>query len=1492
MENLKIKRLMNIINKKYFLLFVFQAFSIIHETHTLQFAIDNRLFVAPSDCYRRVSIGFRLPDSLIISSFEANSISDCEAACSTNGTLCGSFSFGVGVRGNGTCMLGQGIQSDQDSPLEDRDYDIYVKGHISLLGCLTRSDKLFNIVPPVLKNQMDVNANINNNTPTLMINSNPKKIFGNSSLLNFLRSSIFSNDNNQSFIINNSNNNQNISNNNNNNMMPRQRMPGSFMLLQTDDQTRIHDILRNKQTSHYHPEHEYHDKTDEFNYFPTIYYNFGTDDFESDTDNFWSLVGKEEDKNNDIHYNKKMSDNNDNNNLFAQKVPVKNNELFFSTDASDVAEFGKRLNTRPTFVFDTNYKNLWLNSGPEDTFLSEKLPEKLEDFEVEKIDILKGEKACFRRLVSGKRIINTYVRRTIECDRLQDCYRMCEYERGFTCEGFNYRSLNGKSMCEMTSTPPNQVNIHRDFMPDRSCDFYERDWTHSCFHKPPKDRSFPQNWWSPSPRPNWNSDRYPEYPLPPKEPRPLPAPPSSAIIPYGGSFKENTQLTIEIPKPLTPPRRYPDNSWTKPRDRPLPVQPLEAYYPGFGERRPSHDGFYSYNKIPHRAYYPGEYDSYNGNGYSYGHLTATRYRGSNYYHRYPQRRVGYGTDPTINEIAPPDYRKLSKYGGSNGYGHSYADSYHNHYIGDRPQLPPANDREPPPYSIKIPSDHLPGPAYNYGGVYDYPNHPNKVMKPVHESRQCSVRSAGGFKLAKGIVRKSFLTPNVEQCEQLCEEQKDFICLTFAFRYNIAPTSPSDNCFLSNIPFESLVFYTDLEPDRDYDIYAMMDSKWCETRMKPPYPPSRPHPPDECFWRVRSGFGMPTTVIKKPVHVDGIGECQIQCVRSRDFTCRSFVYKYEVYPVHGTPNCYLSDWTAMEINPEQMPDMNNAELYERGSFGRGCEPHLPAPSIASRPDDRKHYLPDDASCYTGYDRPCKLTPYAIVLATRVHSEVECRRKCSLMRRESTPCMSFSYRINGDHRGDNCYLSDIPTRDLRPGLDYIHDDGYLLYMWKELEPKCLWFANHYEEKPNYYPLSHPSGNDNGHNPNLERPPIRPEDPYIYEITIPEPNRPASIPSGPGSLGPVYETEHPGYPGVKPEYGIDEKFFITIPDEFSVFRHFTVNGFPCKRGTRCERNWVAGFWTCEPEGSEPGAWDYCCEPSHQCGYSPGHNFPWCYVGSSKDQWRPCSEKYYPYQLNPRSNRPIDRSSRPRFHECDSYCQGRHWPIAFLHGEAPPNSTDSVALANDVTDRDVTESSTFTYVETTLPDMENMTNQPSTNPSTSSESVARKRGVRLSAPRIFKNKRNLINGLPVKIVRNRSNRTLERIMNLKSNSSIKLEQRRNTSIGYSPQFTKDPNSGQYYITKKLNAGLAAQNNEDNKEQSKPNMAKIEKISKNDLSKNVTTVEPHFVTLASSIGPKSTTNSLKVTLPSIRVVFSNESSISNNTRQWEKVTTIGNIEE
>ncbi|XP_061381409.1 uncharacterized protein LOC116776099 isoform X2 [Danaus plexippus] len=122
------------------------------------------------------------------------------------------------------------------------------------------------------------------------------------------------------------------------------------------------------------------------------------------------------------------------------------------------------------------------------------------------------------------------------------------------------------------------------------------------------------------------------------------------------------------------------------------------------------------------------------------------------------------------------------------------------------------------------------------------------------------------------------------------------------------------------------------------------------------------------------------------------------------------------------------------------------------------------------------------------------------------------------------------------------------------------------------------------------------------------------------------------------PVQSAHRPHRPGRPGDRG-DDSLSLS-------WRHYTVSGFPCRRGTACERNVIAGHWACEPEGGEIGSWDYCCAPTHRCGYSEGFRKPWCYVGPASDQWRPCSEKYYPYHQHnvPHPSQGHRESDRPQ--------------------------------------------------------------------------------------------------------------------------------------------------------------------------------------------------------------------------------------------------------
>lgn len=230
---------------------------------------------------------------------------------------------------------------------------------------------------------------------------------------------------------------------------------------------------------------------------------------------------------------------------------------------------------------------------------------------------------------------------------------------------------------------------------------------------------------------------------------------------------------------------------------------------------------------------------------------------------------------------------------------------------------------------------------------------------------------------------------------------------------MATTNPTDNCLLSDRSYQDLNFYTDLEPNRDYDTYVLTsDAKNCYLKKS-----TNRYPLEECFSRIRSGFTMPMDVMKKSIFVSDFGECQFACTTSQEFVCRSFVFKYAMdnHKVYShervSPNCFLSDWPAEEINPIDMPDMDGAELYERNTLSYGCETHPSSlsNSNAITPYDKGSSQSHmDELCYSEYHRPCKLMSHAVISSMRAVTKQDCRRRCSTMRNAGVvPCMSFNY-----------------------------------------------------------------------------------------------------------------------------------------------------------------------------------------------------------------------------------------------------------------------------------------------------------------------------------------------------------------------------------------------------------------------------------------------------------------------------------------------------
>ncbi|XP_012220151.1 uncharacterized protein [Linepithema humile] len=1343
-----------------FLVFIICFLQSYQVSHSIGLTIDNQLVIIADDCYTRVAIGSKLPDMDIFSSVAVVSISECEDECSKRRNSCNAFAFGISVKGNGTCAFSAKMPKPQEL-LSHADYDVYVR---SQRAPHCEPDRLYEMGSDSIEQQKK------NETK-------PITRFG-SGLLNPTMPSIPSSprtiENTMSGIAN---------------KRPHQEKP-SF-----DEKRRITDILKNRDSTpsanpfeidnakvtndyndlsiysdqksifdqriHLNPnyDHSNFDVSSFRNPFANINLHFGSN-LDSDVHSYKALtihngpfeifsrpvfihdgISKNKSPTNfwtdhstyrniiASHFTQHQNQGYLNNVYKSQGIITKPKQNELITGNYDLSKVYRPISN--SYDFDINGKKS-ANEGFKDISKMWS-PEVLTGFRDFGARITEKSTSCYRRLLSGKKSLELHVRRVIECERLDDCHRACDYEKFFVCEGFNYRRIGHgtRGTCELTSIPFSRMDLHRDFISDPQCDYYEKD--PNCAANAPGTRPY---WWNQQSRPSQpygppysTDERLDTRPYPPDRPlNEVPRP-----------LDYDRRPLKEIPRPFDFDRR-PSNEIPRPLDY--------GHRPADHDRRPptiyGHPHHGQYDTFDRRGH-PNNQDSFRdeypatrpGERYDYSiRFPPRRPADDDFYNinrpwtRYPSRRIDHGSahDIGTNEIGSylPDHRKdptrdWSSYGTMYGNSYGYDTNYVNKF--DVPKYYPKSQPPKPPHSYE--SDHFYGEFYNYGGAFGYgdsyiPADQDLIYGASGKIEECSVRAGAGFRLSRRVVRRTYLTPNLDHCESLCINEKSYVCMSFSYRYNVAPTDPTDNCLLSDISYKDLNFYIDLEPDRDYDIYAIVaNSRTCGTRKE-----SSSHLPDECFWRVRSGFGMPMDVVRKSIIVDNLGECQAECTITQEFMCRSFTFKYGLEKGHSADtqtNCYLSDWPSQDINPTHMPDMDGAELYERGSFGRGCEPYTVPFFNMGRFSDKQPSQGDEGVCYSGYNKPCKLTPYAVLLATYVNSEQDCRQKCSKMREtDSIPCMAFSYKLTTHGTEENCLLSDVPIRDLRPGLDYIHDNDHVLYAWKDLDPYCVVTGYSVDDdhvfggpsplrpllpgplRPNFssgggagYPSTRP---DNNYPDAIPRPFFtKPNGNHYGMRPTYDPDRPDPVrPYRPGGGNGGHDDKF-GY-GNRPSgfgYGIGPFY----PDEHSTFRYYTVNGYPCRRGTKCEKNKIAGFWTCETEGSEYGSWDYCCAPTQHCGYSQGYNYQWCYVGSSEDQWRPCSEKYFPYlpssrpmrpkiagdDRHDRPDRPHDRPDRPhdrpdRPHDRpDSGDYGRHWPITYLHRGPPPNCTDSVASADN---------------------------------------------------------------------------------------------------------------------------------------------------------------------------------------------------------------------
>ncbi|XP_036332571.1 uncharacterized protein LOC118743917 [Rhagoletis pomonella] len=937
--------------------------------------------------------------------------------------------------------------------------------------------------------------------------------------------------------------------------------------------------------------------------------------------------------------------------------------------------------------------------------------------------------ACFRRVLAGKRISPRWVRRTFACERIEDCMRQCGIEKRFMCEGFNYRldpSGHGRGDCELIDIPLAQIDLYsssgqRDsnLLRHPDYDYYERDRNAppSCRRSACRECSkggtlsspplyFKPGGWSdkppyrqehhylPSPpsASDYGSDEHhyrppsstaidhyhPSGPPPPSlssvsydHRPPLPPPPSSSEYHHSSSLEFSSHGSSYFEH--TPPSGYGSSgTGSGPIDRYDLIRPEdhhrpEEYHryrpsrPDRWESIPSSPGYDSahYRPAPESdrfrpPYRPGpDYSPYRPSSHELSGPSGPpdSYRAGpppppppppsthNYLDRDGPPAGSYKGSSKFVPYLIGQEKDWGRYGGSYGGSYSKQSSYWglNEYNRRRDPLDfnyfelGGSKRGP----AREPNSVLSYPGSSYGGYgadgfrdrHDYRH--SWTRRPGPD--ECSAKIGEGFRLHKTAIKHSTTAPTLVECERLCSGQDGFTCHTYSYRYNQAGR---DNCMLCDRPINSLDYYVDIEPDRDYDIYSMSDDlDVCSKSSRSDDPGRYGTEPGtaladprnaQCFFRAIDATRFYKSIVRDSLTVRSVGECEMECIKSNKFTCRAFAYRYgQQRHASVIDNCQLSDWPVRDMDKQRHLIQDAAfYVFERASYGHGCEIQ---PIV-----DEKH---KKSVCYLGYGSPAKLLSTAIKKVISVPSELACKKECIRFRETTSfKCYSFSYGSRATSY--NCELSDLDQTELKLNVHYTHTDerDYWLFAWNPFDWTC-------RDKVNTI------GGSRVNN-----------------------DRRMDIFREPGDVA---------------------------------WRHYTVAGKACRPTSPCEKNLLTGFYSCEIEGGEIGSWDYCCKAEHPCGYSQGFDYPWCFVGDEADQWRKCSDRYFPGNKtattpiphthssikfstlksekkksssgNNSSNKDYQRPPRPGgLQSLNDFTAARLWPVTYLYSEGPPNSTE----------------------------------------------------------------------------------------------------------------------------------------------------------------------------------------------------------------------------
>ncbi|CAH2238014.1 jg10337 [Pararge aegeria aegeria] len=902
---------------------------------------------------------------------------------------------------------------------------------------------------------------------------------------------------------------------------------------------------------------------------------------------------------------------------------------------------------------------------------------------------------CFRRVLAGRRALRSHVRKVVNCERLEDCRRECAEERRFHCESFNYRldpTFRGKGLCELMTKPIEAFDLQEDFVEDKEYDFYELDRNslepycpetlrgpgllHSGYlsSKPEKVPGQDNQWRD---RNDWSMNGYKSYNRFFDEKR---------TQTYNRRYEDQLYVPYQIGVIKKQENRRSDENWGQYGGNYGGIHTsykdgndyhnsknhwaiTEPYYSYHGVKHHNEKEDFNYHSLQKNS----EWQDY---GYGYGSWKTGRWNSSGSFwkeiadagfskhgahefegrtdestkdcssRRRPGMSLGSGAirrsllAHTVVECEAACFGEREFKCVSYSYRYSSIPGKDNCFLSERPYR-----------GLEMSSD-------SGSDVYAMPLHQDCLTistKPWVES-ECFWHVRSGAAVSGKAVRAAITVTGLGACEAECIRAHTFFCRGFSFRFD-APTIGDDleNCLLTSSPPTSLELNHGLSPNK-HELYSRGNyGRGCEPAL---YDDVNREP--QCYLQYESAAKLTPISIRGRAHAKDERACGHACTDA-PFTCLSFSFNNNAPP--DSENCLLSEIRLFDlqrgVDYEHSVDdllfafdLFNGQCWRKVHVkGEHDVPSLEVPRPLSAPALEETY-PGPVSAPDFHPPP----PETYIISSgptgpEYHGAEPPKPYISETGYKPGynvgPPLKPSYLPSGpDSTGPSGPPSYSPGSNFKPSYPPV-----------DLEPHPPIYEPYRPSyKPSYKPEYIPSGqSEPGFKPSGYKPSYPSGPSYSsYGPAYPpynqdRPNyKPSYIPSGPefkpqGSGGRPggYPAQEVGYRPQKPR-PVDK-----IDNSLSVsWRHYTVSGFPCRKGTTCEQNIIAGHWACEPEGGEIGSWDYCCAATHRCGYSEGFQKPWCYVGPSHEQWRPCSEKYYPYHQHnvPHPSQGQREAIRPR--------------------------------------------------------------------------------------------------------------------------------------------------------------------------------------------------------------------------------------------------------